>query len=193
MIITTPLDLPRVKPNDWTAWWEIWRANNAVMEKVKKNHNATQSKWLGLDLYKKPNMITNYGAPMAPDEPVIKDMVEQVMSWDMDIDCIRVIENLEYIRLHSDHSFHYHSVRSLLWSDYSRHPWYLEYNQEKRNIKMPRETNTFYYLDGPVKHASRYEEGRTKGLLVVFGKFRKGMEQLIETSAEKYKDYAWIA
>jgi hypothetical protein len=193
MIITTPLDLPKVAPNDWAAWWDVWNKNKEVMIKVKQNHNATQSNWYGLDLYKRLGMITNYNAPISPAEPVVKDLCDQVLAWPMDIDCIRVIENLEYIRLHSDHSFNYHSVRSLLWSDYPKHPWYLEYQGEKRNIKTPEETNTFYYLDGPVKHASRYISGHTKGLLVVFGKFKQEMIDLVDTSAEKYTNYAWIA
>lgn len=192
MIITTPLDLPLVQPRDWDEWWNVWNTNKQVMEKVKKNHNTTQSNWLGLDLYKKPGTVTNYVAPVAPTSTVVTDLCEQVFTWPIDITCIRVLENLEYIRLHSDHSFKYHSVRSLLWSDYDQHPWFLEHNDQKRNITMPADTNSFYYLDGPVKHASRYQEGRTKGLLVVFGKFKKEMMDLVEHSAVKYKDYAWV-
>jgi hypothetical protein len=192
MIITTPLDLPLVQPNDWESWWNVWHGHKQLAVKTKKNHNTTQSNWLGLDLYKKPGTVTNYEAPLAPQEPVVVDLCEQVLSWPIDITCIRVLENLEPIRLHSDHAFEYHSIRSMLWSDYPEHTWYLEHNDTKRNIRMPAETNTFYYLDGPVKHASRFKQGHTKGLLVVFGKFRDSMIDLVQSSAIKYKDYAWI-
>jgi hypothetical protein len=57
---------------------------------------------------------------------------------------------------------------------------------------MPEDTNSFYYLDNPVRHASVYDPACTKGLLLVYGKPKADIDDIVKRSIEKYKDIAWV-
>lgn len=196
MILYTPLDIPRIVPNDWNSWWHVWDEHKADVVKYKMNHNGAQDiTWQGFDIYNEGGKERGvvYDAPLIPSYPVTDDLVNQVMQHcPIQPYVIRIMENIRPVGFHSDNTFVSHEFRSFLWSDYTDPLWAFEYEGVAKRARMPVETNSFYFRDYPLKHAAIHREGHTKGLLVIYGKPKDTFDQTLERSAEKYKDYAWI-
>jgi hypothetical protein len=191
MILVCPLDIPKIIPNDWTEWWCTWKDAD-VMYKATKNHNSTTLKWLGLDLYKIHNYCTNYRAPYAEQNPTVIDLCRQIQeSVKFKIILIRVIENLEPVFPHSDNVRNTPSIRTFLWNTYQQPVWNFTSDSTSYDLKMPPDTNSFYYLDGPIKHSSVYDSNYSKGVLAVYGEPNNDFKNLLNASYLKYHKYAW--
>lgn len=198
-LIYTPLDIPKIVPNNWDEWWEVWNNYSTSVTKTKQNHNPfNQSKlWKGFDLYRQNDVFkkyTLYETELAPQVSVILDLVEQVKKYCIfEPALIRVMENLITIPPHSDYKMpgHY-EFRSILWNTYKTPIWQFTHDHETRDMHIPNDTNSFYYLDHPVQHASIYDSNYSKGLIVVYGPLVKNTTEIIDRSIKKYKDIAWI-
>jgi hypothetical protein len=203
----TPLDLPKIQPKNWDQWWEVWNTYSAVISKNEKNHNDTYGLWKGLDLYRDPSMVLKlraaglrgvhdpvYNAPYHYQSSVVIDLVHQVISrFPMHVICIRVIENLDEVPPHSDESSPAPNVRSILWSDYTEPIWRVDLEEKSLEMKLPDDTNSFYYLDYPLKHSAIYQPGKTKGVLVVYGvPMKDKFKEMTARSYLKYIDYTWV-
>jgi hypothetical protein len=162
------------------------------MHKAIRNHNTVSSNWRGLDLYKIRGHPTSYQAPYAEQNPVVIDLCKQIQdSVKFKIGLIRVIENLETISPHSDNTRNTPSIRTFLWNTYQEPVWNFTNETSSYTLTMPNDTNSFYYLDGPVKHSSKYDPNCSKGLLAVYGEPNNDFEHLINRSYLKYYNYAW--
>ena len=191
MILVCPLDIPKIVPNDWDEWWSTWKGAT-VMYKATKNHNATPLKWLGLDLYKIHDYSTNYRAPYAEQNPTVIDLCKQIKeSVKFKITLIRVIENLEPVSPHSDNAKNTPSIRTLLWNTYRQPVWKFTNESTSFELIMPNDTNSFYYLDGPIKHSAIHDPNYSKGILAVYGTPTNKFQTSLNNSYVKYHDYAW--
>ena len=202
----TPLDLPKIQPKNWDQWWEVWNKYSNQVTKKQTNHNSTYGLWRGLDLYRDTGLVkranalgyTNvrnpvYDAPYHYQSPVVIDLVHQVISrMPMHVICIRVIENLDRVYPHSDESHPTPSVRCVLWSDYDEPIWHFDLGDESKKMMLPDDTNSFFYLDYPLKHGAIHKPGHTKGILVIYGSpVKDKFKEMTDRSYLKYKDYAW--
>lgn len=196
MILYTPLDIPRLEINDWPAWWDIWGNYTQFINKVGKNHNATTRDLLkGFDLLQvgNPRQYSLYEAVMAPKCKVVDNLIEQIHSYvPLVPKLIRVMENTGVVNSHSDYSSPRDEFRSVLWSTYDSPLWEFTYQTESRKMILPKTTNSFYYKDYPLRHSAIHEADKTKGLLLVYGPLKENHTTLIQESANKYKEYAWI-
>jgi len=198
MIIYTPLDIPKIEPNNWDEWWDVWNEHAAPIIKRKRTPNhADYTLWKGFDLYKTPALLNKphaYDAVMAPEVPVILDLIEQVKNHAIFTPVlIRVIENIIPVLPHYDNIIpNSYQFRSVLWNTYKTPIWNFTYENETRNMILPEDTNSFYYLDYPVKHESIHDPLYSKGLLLVYGKLKIETNELVERSINKYKDIAWV-
>jgi hypothetical protein len=191
MILVCPLDIPKIIPNDWDQWWSTWKQAE-VMHKATKNHNAIPLKWLGLDLYKIHDYSTNYRAPYADQNPTVVDLCRQIKdSVKFKITLIRVIENLDPVGPHSDNTRNTPSIRTFLWNTYQQPVWNFTNETTSYELRMPNDTNSFYYLDGPIKHSSIHNPNYSKGVLAIYGQPKDEFDTLLNTSYMKYCDYAW--
>ena len=199
MIIYTPLDIPKIEPNDWDEWWNVWNNYASPVQKTRANHNYFHKSppWKGFDLYRKNDVFKKlhiYEAPLAPQVPVVLDLIEQVTKY-----CvfnpllIRIAENLVPILPHSDYKTSCkYDFRSILWNTYPTPVWKFDYKNETRDMILPEDTNSFYYLDHPVKHSTIYNALYSKGLLQVYGSLKSTTAELLNKSTFKYKDVAWV-
>jgi hypothetical protein len=199
MIIYTPLDIPKIEPNNWDEWWDVWNNHARPMVKVRHNHNYFHEipALRGFDLYRKHDMFKKlhaYQAPLAPQVPVVIDLIEQVKKYCVfEPLLIRVAENLIPTSPHSDYSVSgKYEFRSILWNTYTTPVWKFTYENETRDMILPHDTNSFYYLDYPVKHSTIYDGQYSKGLVKVYGTLKSTTSDLISKSTAKYKDLAWI-
>jgi hypothetical protein len=195
-ILFTPLDIPKIIPNNWDHWWEVWNNKTDKLVKIHNNHNSGSNElWRGINLYKSSICRVTYDCPDAFDSPVVKNIVEQVFEYiPISIMCIRVIENLMNVPFHSDHTVSRQQLRAVLWSNYTDHIWNFKYNDEVRHASIPNDTNSFYYIDNPLLHSAIYDPTKSKGLLVIYGhhEFDDKLSTIAHKSSEKYKDVAWI-
>ena len=191
MILVCPLNIPKIVPIDWDEWWSTWKGAT-VMYKATKNHNATPLKWLGLDLYKIHDFSTNYRAPYAEQNPTVIDLCKQIKeSVKFKITLIRVMENLEPVSPHSDNAINTPSIRTLLWNTYRQPVWKFTNESTSFELSMPNDTNSFYYLDGPIKHSAIHDPNYSKGILAVYGTPTNKFQTSLNNSYVKYHDYAW--
>lgn len=195
-VLYTPLDIPKILPNDWDEWWHVWNTSTSNLSKTYDNHNiGANDLWKGVNLYKNPEYKVTYDCADAIPCKVVDNLVEQVFSYiPTKVICIRVIENLQTINYHSDHTYTKQQIRSVLWSNYTDDIWNFKYNSEIKSASIPEDTNTFYYLDHPLEHSAIYDSNKSKGLLVVYGhsSIDTKLLDLATTSASKYKNHAWI-
>lgn len=203
----TPLDIPKIEPKDWNKWKEVWDTHSAVIFKKEANHNNAYGLWRGLDIYRDPQMVPKlraagltsvhepvYNAPYHYQSPVVIDLAHQIISrMPMHIICIRVIENLDTVDPHSDEFHPTPSVRSILWSDYTEPIWHFDLGEKSLQMTLPEDTNSFYYLDYPLKHGAIHRPGRSKGVIVIYGiPIKDKFREMIDRSYLKYKDQAWM-
>ena len=195
MILMTPLNIPKIVPNNWDEWWSVWNTHAKVISKVLKNHNYTGGVWRGLDLY--TSSVWNkdkevYTAPHAPASPVIEDLINQIRKHiPIVLFKVRVIENLNIVHFHTDHNYPKDELRSFLWNDYKEPVWTFRHNNIQKSLILPDNTNTWYYKDYPVKHSSIYTPDKSKGVLVIYGSPRTEFDAFVKDSAETFKEYSW--
>lgn len=196
MILYTPINIPRLEINDWTAWWDVWNNNAQFINKIVNNHNSTTKNLLrGFDLLTvgNPRHYSLYDAVPAPKCNVVDNLVEQIhVHVPLVPKLIRVMENTGAVQAHSDYSSARDEFRAILWNTYDDPLWEFTYHTETRKLKLPEDTNSFYYKDYPLKHSAIHDSNKTKGLLLVYGPLKENHASLIQESATKYKDYAWI-
>ena len=194
MILMTPLNIPKIVPNNWDEWWSVWNTNAKVISKARKNHNDTEGVWRGLDLYTSSiyKMPTVYTAPHAPSCPVIDDLINQIRKHiPIILIKVRVIENLDVVQSHTDHNYPKDELRSFLWNDYEEPVWIFNHNNIQKPLILPDNTNTWYYKDHPMKHSSIYTPNKSKGVLVIYGSPRTEFNEFVKNSAEIFKEYSW--
>jgi hypothetical protein len=199
MIIHTPLDIPKIEPNNWDEWWQVWDKHASPVTKARRNHNSIGDicVWKGFDVYRIHDSLKDlhaYKAPLVPEYPVILDLIEQVKKHCiLEPALIRVIENVIPVVPHYDLPYlNKYEFRTVLWNTYQTPIWNFTYENETRDMIMPEDTNSFYYLDNPVKHASIHNPSFSKGLLLVYGKPKEDTNDIINRSVEKYKELAWV-
>ena len=195
MIIMTPLDIPKIEPNNWDEWWSVWNTYSGIAVKERANLNNAEGLWKGMDLethspYKFP---TVYSVPKAPATPVTDDIVNQIKNHiPIDPIVVRVIENLDVVPAHSDNGAPVNEIRCMLWNTYQDPVWEFTYLGEKRKLILPESTNTFFYKDHPMKHGSIFKKEYTKGVMVVYGILKPALRDLVIDSANKFKDNCCI-
>ena len=184
MILFTPLDIPKIQPNNWDEWWEFWNKEIAP----PTNSASVAPLWKIVDLYSIKNTQTS-----THEYSVVNDLIEQVHKHCIfEPTLIRVMENLQTIKPHSDNIGSTKEFRSVLWNTYTDPLWTFTYNKQSKKLILPELTNSFYFLDYPMTHDAVYQPGQTKGLLIVYGRLKKNTEQVLTASAEKYKQFACV-
>jgi hypothetical protein len=195
MILMTPLAIPRIEPKDWDEWWNVWNKYSGLVTKDNENHNNSVGSWRGMNLYTNSVLKnkTIYSAPTAPRCPLTDDIVNQIRNSIPIVPVVvRVIENLDTVPAHSDHAEPKDELRCMLWNTYTEPVWEFKYMGEQKALVLPDTTNSFYYKDYPMTHASKYIPGFSKGILIVYGIFKPEFTKFIENSSTTFKDYAWV-
>lgn len=200
MILYTPLDIPKIEPNDWSEWWDIWNTYSAPAVKKITTHNPHSSRWNSLEIYRhaESSPIVDsivYDSPRAPDLPVIQDLVRQVKeSLPVEVLYMRVIENKSFVLFHTDSNFPQKQIRSLMWSTNKKLNWILRKTNNPTNYrpKLPEDSNTFFYYDYHTEHCATYDPSDSKGLMQIFISSTPEFDELINESAKKYAELSWV-
>ena len=108
MIIYTPLDFPKIEPDDWNVFWEIWDTYSDNLIKVISNGDhsvATVGRsdiWQGLDIYK--NLSLNvWQAPFYDIKEQLPKLYNTLISLPIsNIRQIRLVSSKLQVDPHSD-------------------------------------------------------------------------------------------
>jgi hypothetical protein len=197
-ILYTPLDIPKIEPNNWDEWWEVWKTYSGTSIQANGSHNGKTSsgQWRSLELYRGTGVNLDNAVHVYPkcpqDIPVVQDLIKKIKEYfPTKVTHLVVLENLAFIKFHSDEIYPAHYIRALLWGTNNKVNWLLKKDTDVKLIELPQDSNTFCYLDFVTKHCADYNPSKSKGLLVIGFDNNEEIQKLIRESASKYKGLAW--
>lgn len=196
MIIATPLDLPRIEPDDWKVFWDMWNTYSGPLTKEYLNTGSSlpvtgaPAVWHGLDIFDNRSSQSAWIAPYFDATTLFPKMFEILNKFPR-THRIRLIEAKCNIPAHSDDNTNRWNVRALLHCTSTKSQWYFtkpnDRNGERTFLKMPEDTNWFSYNDKYCWHGSEYDAEHPKILLQIYSSFTPNV--LIEKSKDKYNSY----
>jgi hypothetical protein len=198
MIVATPLDLPKIEPDDWEIFWKIWERESKNAIKIKKNlQNSValvgrSNLWQGLDIYKNYNLVPAWDVPYYDISKELPILYQQILNLPFKyIYCVRILKSLTDIKPHSDDSKDWWSVRALWHCDDKESQWYFTHPKinakEKTFFYLPKNTNWFSYNDRYCWHGTIFRKDHPKFLLQIY--MLDNPTDLINRSIERYKDF----
>ena len=200
MIIATPLDIPKLEPDNWTTFWDIWNTHADLLIKKYRN-NGTEidpmtapQVWKGLDLYGKSIEGHAWQAPLFNADKIFPKMFKTIFDLNLtDLYRVRLISSLMPVGAHSDDSADRWSIRSFLHHPSTNQQWYFtkpnDRNGSRKYLRMPADTNWFAYHDSTTWHGTDYDPAHPKILLQLYTSPIVTSDELIQRSFSKYKDY----
>lgn len=197
MIIATPLDLPRIEPDDWSVFWNIWNRESRNAVKIKKNTDSSVSPigqddlWTALDIYRKHDVKVVWDVPYYDISNDLPKMYESILNLPFNyIHRVRILSSLQNITAHTDDRQDRWSVRALLHCKDTNSQWYFTKpgnESERQFFTLPNDTNWFAYNDKHCWHGSVFNKQYPKLLIQVFMADRG--TTIINNSINKYKEY----
>lgn len=200
MIIATPLDLPKIEPDNWDTFWGIWHKNKQPLIKVKSNvdssnvHIGEDNVWQGIDIYVNNNV--NQPPAWKANEVDIQNRLPMLYNTlanlpIRNISRVRLIESQLAVRSHTDDNFDKWSVRAYFHYTDEKPQWYFtnpnDSDGARSYFSMPKETNWFAYNDKHCWHGTDYNPSHPKILLQVY--MIDNPRFLIYNSMSKYKGH----
>lgn len=199
MIVATPLDLPKVEPDNWDLFWDLWDSNAGPLTKRFINTGSelpvdgAPNLWRGLDIFDTNSQQSAWTCPYIDASSLFPKMFELLKNTFPKLYRVRLIESTCNIPAHSDDSSDRWNVRALFHYTSNVSQWYFTKPNnvsERVYLQMPETTNWFGYNDKYCWHGSDYDAEHPKILLQVYSMFTPF--DLIQRSKEKYTDYALI-
>lgn len=196
MIVYTPVDLPKIEPDNWEIFWDIWDTHRDYLVKIKNNTMISATPvgstniWLGLDIIKKNTGITSWQAPFFDIKEVLPNMYNSLTTL-LPNTTIRLIQSQKDVGSHTDDNRNIWQLRAYLHYTSSTSQWYFTKPHDslgdRTYIDLPDTTNWFAYNDRNCWHGTDFDPANKKILLQVF--FNQVESTLIQQSIEKYKNY----
>lgn len=200
MIIYTPLDLPKIEPDNWDTFWDIWNQHSGNLVKTVSNGAHSDSAvgrndvWRGLDIYTNPNISIKPGwtAPFYDIKPRLPKLYNTLISLPINgVRRIRLVSSMMKVDPHSDDVRDTWVARAYFHYTAPKEQWFFtrpgDFHGKRTYITRPSETNWFSYNDLHCWHATDYSEEYPKILLQVYSQSMP--QELIDASITKYKDY----
>jgi hypothetical protein len=197
MIIATPLDLPRIEPDNWDTFWNIWNRESRNAVKVKRNTYVSVSPigqdnlWTALEIYKNYDVRSAWDVPYYDISKELPKMHESILNLPFKhIHRVRILSSLQDINAHTDDAHDRWSVRALLHCEDTNPQWYFTSPGEDSNrtfFTLPNDTNWFAYNDKRCWHGSIFNKQYPK-LLIQISMADLGTT-IVNNSINKYKEY----
>lgn len=198
MIVYSPLDLPKIEPDDWNIFWDIWNQHSDNLVKVISNGTHSDSSvgrsdvWQGLDIYKNTKIPNVWDAPFYDIKEKLPKLYNTITSLPIsNIRQVRLVSSKMKVDPHSDDVKDIWVARAYFHYTASSEQWFFtrpgDFYGERTYITRPSETNWFTYNDKYCWHATDYDPMYPKILLQIFASSLP--IDLVNRSIEKYKDY----
>jgi hypothetical protein len=197
MIVYTPIDLPKIEPDNWDVFWDVWNTHRDYLVKTKMNTSISltpvgiSDMWLGLDIFKKTTGYASWQAPFFDIKQSLPNMYNSLVTLFPNATIIRLVQSQKNVEAHTDDNRNVWHIRAYLHYTSSKSQWYFtkphDAGGNRTYIDLPEETNWFAYNDLNAWHGTDFDPDNKKILLQVFGSYIS--PSLIEPSINKYKNY----
>lgn len=197
MIIYTPIDLPKIEPDNWEVFWDIWNKHRNYLVKTKSNTSLSLTPvgatdlWLGLDILKKTTGYAAWQAPFFDIKDSLPNMYNSLVTLFPYAAAIRLVQSQKNVGAHTDDNKNVWHIRAYLHYTSSKSQWYFTKpyyaSGDRTYIDLPDETNWFAYNDLNAWHGTDFDSDNKKILLQVFCNYIP--LSLIEQSIHKYNTY----
>lgn len=206
-LVWTVLDSPGIYPKDWDFFWGAWN-KHAGASYIDKNdpagnqdsgYAATGKRtefFKGLNIYASHPSALEDGHWKMPFLdyreifPNVLDDLHAAFPWARFEMCRLWMSNMP-IPWHRDYTREPGAFRAMLYNENKR-PTFKVFHPRAGTcyIDLPEETNTFMYNNQTCLHGSDREDGVNKIILLTVHRTvdKKGLQEHLERSAEKYKD-----
>ena len=193
-IISAPLVFPKIEPDSWDEWWNVWNKEAAYVKKINQSHNPLRSPWIGFDICVSPekNDYANYHYDFKNiNQPeLFSKFFSNLDDFPLEINIMRAASTFVPARPHKDFIEPTFSVRSMLYDSNPKSTWYYLFDNKRTYLTLPEDTNTWIYPDHESQHGSDFDSRYRKILLLFFGTLKPGYpEKAFNDSLAKYKDY----
>jgi len=192
MILSTPVKLAYLAPDDWSRWWSIWEEHAQPLHKVNRSPNDRAGLHVGFDFVKVPWFRTSYEASFVDLSTLYPSLYEKILSTlGFDVLCARFVTSRSNFPAHMDNFIPEWSLRCLFHCTDANSQWYYvdRNNQNRRDLVLPPDSNWWMYLDGKVKHGTTYVPEHPKILLQVYANLSV-MRRFADQHINDYPEYA---
>jgi hypothetical protein len=197
MIVYTPLDLPKLEPDNWDTFWNIWNTYSDFA--IKKSTNLITSKapvgtnevWRGLDIFTKPIGRTAWECPyvdISSDLPLMYESISQLNI--KTLYRVRLLQSLVKVDAHTDDNADQWNIRGFLHYTDTRPQWYFTRPNggEKTYATLPSNVQWFAYNDKHALHGTDFNPDHKKILIQLY--FRGSIDEtMLQSNIETYKDF----
>ena len=197
MIVYTPLDLPKLEPDNWEVFWNIWNTYSDFA--VKKSMNLTYSKspvgsnntWKGLDIFKNFSINPSWECPyydISKDLPLMYKSISHLNI--KTLYRVRLLQSTVNIHSHSDNDRDQWQIRGYLHYTDTKSQWYFTKPSEKERTyaRLPSEVQWFGYNDKHAWHGTDFNSDHKKILIQLY--FLELIDKtILRSNIETYKDY----
>ena len=194
--VSVPLIFPKVVPNNWEIWNNVWEQNKKFVPKSLQTKNIEQVYWVGFDIYVKPGInptdVIPYTCKNVNCPELFPSLFDNLDKLPIEVHLVRVLQSLGRVHAHHDYAkeTEYNSIRSLLIDNNPKQTWWYEdSNTNKHYLKLPEDTNTWWYDDAKVKHGTDFNPQYKKQLIMYQGLIKDCLQSVLEDSKQKYSDY----
>jgi hypothetical protein len=201
MIVFTPIDLPKIEPDNWDVFWDIWNKHSASLIKTKMNTTMSLTPvgasglWIGLDIVKKtPVVEPTWRAPFFDIKDSLPNLYNTLNTSIPDAKLIRLVQSQISFAAHTDDNKQVWPLRAYFYYTSENPQWYFtkpnDIGGERIYARLPSDTNWFAYNDHDCWHGTDFDPVNKKILLQVFGYgYYNTPTELLNKSIAKYKNY----
>lgn len=200
MTIYTPIDLPKLEPDSWETFWQIWNLHADSLVKQKMNVDTSDadigssSVWRGLDIYKLSIGTTAWEAPyydISKELPKLHATIRQLQLSGLIVYRVRLISSTIDVKSHTDDNLDRWAYRSYFHYTSTKPQWYFtkknDADGERHYMSLPPDMHWFAYNDGACWHGSIYDPDHPKILAQLYVANQTVATKLAQDNIKKYK------
>jgi hypothetical protein len=196
MIIYTPVNLPKLEPDDWDVFWNIWNTHSnfalktAINQIDSKSPLGSKNVWRGLDIFKKPIGNTSWTCPYVDISSTLPQMYKSILQLNIkSLYRVRLLQSLCDISSHTDDNKDCWNIRGYLHYTDTKSQWYFTKpsSKERTYARLPSNVHWFSYNDKHAWHGTDYDPTHKKILIQLY--FFEPINEIIQSNINTYRDY----
>lgn len=171
MILSTVLNVPKIVPDDWDRWWDVWKQAEPLTRARAGHNKANVGLHRGFDVYKARFFDPRYEAKFVDLKSLYPSLFEQLMQMPLNVRAVRFVQSYGDFPAHTDNSWPSWSVRTMFHCEDPNPQWYYKpigKNEPQTWLTLPEESNTWAYLDGKIRHGTNYRSEYEKIIVQYF-------------------------
>ncbi len=189
-IVSVPINLPKLEPDDWDRWWDIWKKYATPLKKTGVSPNQESGLHTGFDVFKIEKFSPVYKADYLDLKNIYPTLYDQIMALPVFLYGARFVLSGGDFPAHIDNFSPNWSIRSMFFCEDPVPQWYYTKtdNTGGRYLRLPKTTNWWAYRDGIIKHGTIFRKEYPKIILQVFSD-KETTDEFIKTQINLFPDH----